>query len=215
VVDVDESDLISKKELLEETGISYGQLYRWKRKNLIPEEWFIRKSTFTGQETFFPRGLIFPRIEKIVHMKDDFALDELAGQLTPGFADVSVLREEAEKRNIVSRIVLERYAEEASRPVFEFERLLRLYVVDRLIRTGEASLDEGGAVLATMRENPRGEEGGRYDVVLLRKMGVPIALLLPSEASLSVEPGVKLAARIPVAACIEELHLKLMGGTGR
>lgn len=50
-----EQDLMSKKELLELTGISYGQLYRWKRKKLIPEEWFIRKSTFTGQETFFPR----------------------------------------------------------------------------------------------------------------------------------------------------------------
>lgn len=25
-------DYISKKELLELTGISYGQLYRWKRK---------------------------------------------------------------------------------------------------------------------------------------------------------------------------------------
>ncbi len=48
-----EQELISKKELLELTGISYGQLYRWKRKNLIPEDWFIRKSTFTGQETFF------------------------------------------------------------------------------------------------------------------------------------------------------------------
>lgn len=48
-----EEQLISKKELLERTSISYGQLYRWKRKNLIPEEWFIRKSTFTGQETFF------------------------------------------------------------------------------------------------------------------------------------------------------------------
>lgn len=51
-----EEDLISKKELLELTGISYGQLYRWKRKQLIPEEWFIRKSVFTGQETFFQRN---------------------------------------------------------------------------------------------------------------------------------------------------------------
>jgi len=24
-------------------GISYGQLYRWKRKGLIPESWFIRR----------------------------------------------------------------------------------------------------------------------------------------------------------------------------
>ncbi len=48
-------ELISKKDLLDLTGISYGQLYRWKWKNLIPEKWFIRKSTFTGQETFFQK----------------------------------------------------------------------------------------------------------------------------------------------------------------
>lgn len=51
-----ESTQISKKELLDITGISYGQLYRWKRKGLIPEDWFIRRATFTGQETFFPKG---------------------------------------------------------------------------------------------------------------------------------------------------------------
>lgn len=45
--------LISKKDLLAITGISYGQLYRWKRERLIPEEWFIKQSSYTGQETFF------------------------------------------------------------------------------------------------------------------------------------------------------------------
>ena len=43
------SELISKKEVLEKYGISYGALYRWKRIGLIPEDWFIRKSTVTGQ----------------------------------------------------------------------------------------------------------------------------------------------------------------------
>lgn len=42
-------NLISKRELLENTGISYGQLYRWKREGLIPEEWFIKRASFTGQ----------------------------------------------------------------------------------------------------------------------------------------------------------------------
>jgi hypothetical protein len=37
-------ELISKKGVLDLTGISYGKLYRWK-KNLIPEDWFVRKST--------------------------------------------------------------------------------------------------------------------------------------------------------------------------
>ena len=70
--------LISKKELLEKYGISYGALYRWKRKGLIPDEWFIKKSTVTGQETFFPRKLICERMELIKKQKDDVSLEELS-----------------------------------------------------------------------------------------------------------------------------------------
>ena len=73
-------ELISKKELLERYGISYGALYRWKRKGLIPEEWFLKKSTVTGQETFFPKELICERVELIQNQKDDFSLDELSKQ---------------------------------------------------------------------------------------------------------------------------------------
>lgn len=75
---MDEERLISKKDVLEKMGISYGQLYRWKRKGLIPEVWFIRRSTFTGQETFFPEDKIVERIERIKNMKGEHALDDLA-----------------------------------------------------------------------------------------------------------------------------------------
>lgn len=74
--------LISKKQLLEKYKISYGALYRWKRKGLIPDEWFIKKATVTGQETFFPEKLVCERIEMIQNMKDDVSLDELARQLS-------------------------------------------------------------------------------------------------------------------------------------
>ena len=60
-----DSNLISKKELLEMYGISYGALYRWKRMGLISEDWFIRRSAPTGQETFFRRELIIPRMDLI------------------------------------------------------------------------------------------------------------------------------------------------------
>jgi len=73
--------LISKKELLERYGISYGALYRWKRKGLIPEDWFIRKATTTGQETFFPEVLITERVDLILSGKNEFELDELAKKL--------------------------------------------------------------------------------------------------------------------------------------
>lgn len=75
-----EQSLISKKELLQRYGISYGALYRWKRKGLIPEDWFIKKSAVTGQETFFPEDLICQRIELIQGQKDDLSLDDLAKQ---------------------------------------------------------------------------------------------------------------------------------------
>ena len=77
-----EQELLSKKDLLERYGISYGALYRWKRKGLIPEDWFIKKSTVTGQETFFPRKLICERMELIQKQKDDTSLEELSKQFS-------------------------------------------------------------------------------------------------------------------------------------
>ena len=77
-----EDNLISKKELLARYNISYGALYRWKRKGLIPDEWFIKKSTVTGQETFFPEKLVCERVETIQSMKEEVLLDELADKLS-------------------------------------------------------------------------------------------------------------------------------------
>ena len=76
-----EEELISKKELLEQYQISYGALYRWKRMGLIPEGWFLRRSAPTGQETYFRRTQICPRIELILQSKDRVSLEELAEEL--------------------------------------------------------------------------------------------------------------------------------------
>ena len=86
-----EQELISKKELLEKYAISYGALYRWTRKGLIPEDWFIKKSTVTGQETFFPKVLICERVELIQNQKDELSLDELAGKFNQASQKAAVL----------------------------------------------------------------------------------------------------------------------------
>ena len=87
--------LISKKELLQRTGISYGQLYRWKRERLIPEEWFIKRSSYTGQETFFREEQILPRVESILSNKDRYSLSELSRMLSadiaPGIVEETAL----------------------------------------------------------------------------------------------------------------------------
>ena len=76
-----DEEMISKKELLERYGISYGALYRWKRMGLIPESWFIRRSAPTGQETVFRRSQICERIELIQSKKEQQSLEALAASL--------------------------------------------------------------------------------------------------------------------------------------
>jgi hypothetical protein len=87
---------ISKKDLLAMTGISYGQLYRWKRERLIPEEWFIKQAAFTGQETFFPREQILSRIHSILELKDKYSLEELAKMLSPEVTKTTYSKKELE-----------------------------------------------------------------------------------------------------------------------
>ena len=72
-----EEELISKKELLEQYQISYGALYRWKRMGLIPESWFLRRSTPSGQETYFHTKQICLRVERILESKERVSLDAL------------------------------------------------------------------------------------------------------------------------------------------
>ena len=75
-------EYITKKELLEKTDISYGQLYRWKRMGLIPESWFIKRPASTGQETVLPYKKITARIEEIQTLMERFTLEDIVPMLT-------------------------------------------------------------------------------------------------------------------------------------
>ncbi|MCL2860267.1 MAG: DUF4004 family protein [Oscillospiraceae bacterium] len=114
-------DLISKKELLEVTGISYGQLYRWKREKLIPEEWFIKQSSYTGQETFFPKEQIINRVNSIMKLKDDCSHEEIAKILAPEMsANISkkdLMKIEDLNKNVLD--VIFSYDEEEKFTLFE------------------------------------------------------------------------------------------------
>jgi DNA-binding transcriptional MerR regulator len=99
-------ETISKKELLELTGISYGQLYRWKREGLIPEEWFMKQSSYTGQETFFPREQMVSRVRSILELKDDYSLDELSRILDPDIA-ACIYREDLDLIKEIDKMVLD------------------------------------------------------------------------------------------------------------
>lgn len=208
-----EEELISKKELLERTGISYGQLYRWKRKKLIPEEWFIRKSTFTGQETFFPKEKILARIEKIKQMKDDLSLDELANMFSPNPAAITLHRDEVIKRNIVTKVTMQFYMEQkGEQHTFSFNELLQLYILDQLLQTGEISLEEGKGVFDVFEQHYSAFQGRSCELLFVRKMGISICLLVASGNDVYVEEKAKIIVRLHVPTCVEQLKLLVSEG---
>ena len=205
-----DKDLLSKKELLDLTGISYGQLYRWKRKNLIPEDWFIRKSTFTGQETFFPRERMLQRIEQIKNMKDGLSLDEMARMFSPNPSDVLMAKEDIMTQNIVTKASLDIYlAHHPETQKFSFDQLLYVYLVDIALRTGDINLDEGTIILHTMEEHYVKFEHRNCTLMFVRKLGVPTCLLFSAPSEVYFDEGTKVVFQLDLPQCIEDLKLKL------
>jgi hypothetical protein len=206
-----DSELISKKDLLELTGISYGQLYRWKRKKLVPEEWFIRKSTFTGQETFFPKDKIMERLDKIKDMKDDLSLDNMAEMFSPELADILLKREEMLNREIVSKTTIEMYeAAYGEIGTFSFGKILYLAVLDKFLESGAISIDDGRTILKTLEEYYPLFKDKQCDMVFTRKLGVSICFLALSPNEICMEKNVKLMEKVNLQKCIESLKLKLV-----
>jgi len=208
-----ENDLISKKDLLDLTGISYGQLYRWKRKALIPEDWFIRKSTFTGQETFFPRDKILSRIDKIKDMKEDASLDELADFLSPNPAEVHSEKEKLLSEKIVSEAATNIFIETLGEPSsFDFEKILYVFILDKMLQSGEISSDEGKMLLKNLDEFYPVFKGKNCDLIFVRKLGVSTCLIVSAPNQIQFDSAAKIVSRQNISSCIEELKQKISNG---
>ncbi|MCW1239642.1 YhbD family protein [Bacillus pretiosus] len=205
------TDLISKKDLLELTGISYGQLYRWKRKNLIPEDWFVRKSTFTGQETFFPKEKILERIDKIQTMKEDLSLDELANMFSPSVREILLTKEDVIRKGIVSEPVLQFFIEQTNKTTeFQFVDILYVYMLEELLQSGEISLEEGKMVLQVLRENYEAIKHKTCDLIIVRKLGISTCFLVSNVDDLIFEKGTKIVLREAIMKYTEALKTKLL-----
>lgn len=205
-----ENDLISKKEILEIANISYGQLYRWKRKNLIPEEWFIRKSTFTGQETFFPRDKILERIEKIKNMKDNLSLDDMADMFSPQLQDVLLNKQEMLNKGIVTESTFQVY-EGIYGPteVFTFDKILYIGVLEKFLESGGISIDEGKMIIGNLEENYVNFKEKRCQIVFLRKIGISTCFLIGLPNEVYFEKTVKFIEKVDLSDLIEQLKIKI------
>ncbi len=160
--------MISKKDLLSQTGISYGQLYRWKREGLIPSDWFIKQSSFTGQETFFPKEKVLKRVEAILTLKDTHSLEDLAKLFSPGVSerfftldDLSLVDELSEK--IVSVVT-----DTLKRQTLTYIELILLVALSRFIGKHKISDNELNLMTVALIESFYGLKSTEYLLYLLK-----------------------------------------------
>jgi hypothetical protein len=206
-----DTDLISKKELLDFAGISYGQLYRWKRKGLIPEEWFIRRSTYTGQETFFPREKILSRIEKIIDMKEDLSLDNLADVFSPETESIRLTGEEISSRGIAGNDIVKIYSDfKGNSEAYSFDDMVYMLLIKRLFNTGGVDREDVLTALNLAYNNLASFTSGFCELYAVRKLGVFSCFMISSPCEIRFDDALKVIVTISIPSIKEELKLKLL-----
>ncbi|WP_040212923.1 DUF4004 family protein [Clostridium polynesiense] len=205
-----DEELISKKDLLIETGISYGQLYRWKRKDIIPEDWFIKKSAYTGQETYFPKEKILERIQKIKELKDDLSLDELAEQFSLKPAEINMSKEEIVNRNIVTSAAADIYEENITKKSrYNFQYILEIFIFNNILSTGHINVEEAVNIIKNYRTLQERHKDKLLKIFYIRKYGIGTCIIGVVPCEFYAEEDCKIILNIEVSEKIEELKIKL------
>lgn len=206
-------ELISKKEVLERTGISYGQFYRWKRKGLIPERWFSRKSTFTGQETFLPREKVLERIQQVKKLKDTYSLEEIAELLWAEPTTQLFAASELSGRHVIGEETLQAFREFSGHDgPFPFWDVFRMATLERL-RAQELEPDEWELAMDTLdQELYKAERGGtEWMLWLVCKTTRSRASFccLTAGAKAVFDPETRVTARVDLNRVLEETRMNV------
>ncbi|MBR3033523.1 MAG: DUF4004 family protein [Clostridiales bacterium] len=188
-------ELISKKQLLRVARISYGTLYRWKRMNLIPESWFIHKATKTGQETFLPRDRVLARIERIQDLKGELTVEQLQEIFSPNVKSFLIPVDDFVKLNLVSKISMTVFTScFPEKKNMKFDDVFGVYVIDHLMRLSGIYLEDAKQILRMLSKYLASQPSKEYQLLLLRKLGVPMTLLVKEDEDILLEDNTEVVA---------------------
>ncbi len=201
-------NLISKKDLLAVTGISYGQLYRWKRERLIPEEWFIKQSSYTGQETFFPREQVLSRVKSILELKDGHSLEELAEMFSPGASKSRIGVDEAIQAGLTDEEFLQKMAGTYGREEYDFFEIGLVAAMSEACKQAGLKNEETSDLL---RRSARAVERvkGEGSVCTLLKMDKSIHAVFTEKAmNMAFDSDIEVIGQFAVSERAEQLKIK-------
>ena len=180
---------ISKKDLLKTTGISYGQLYRWKREGLIPEEWFVKRSSPTGQETYFPQEKRLKRIHAIQQLKDSYSLEELARILTPEVSNRLFCEEDLEHFDELDIDVAADFMDAMSKDSFVFLEVLVMIALSQAMVDSAITEEERTHAVSFLSKRMSELHSADYVLELLQAQGHLYVLLKKEGSEVYLDDG--------------------------
>lgn len=190
-----DEELISKQQLLHIARISYGTLYRWKRMNLIPENWFIHKATKTGQETFFPRTKILTRIQRIQELKGELTVPQMQELFSANVESFVIPRKDFEELELVSVTSMKAFnCVFPNKTEYDFNDVFVMYVVEHLLRLSGLYIEDAKQVVRMLCKYLPAETSKDYQLLLLRKLGVPMTVLVRGDEDILLEDQTEIIA---------------------
>jgi len=208
---MEQEELISKRELLRAAQISYGTLYRWKRMELIPETWFIHKATETGQATFFPKEKILSRIDRIQNLKGDLSATQLREIFSPNVKSFRIPLSDFISLSMVGKLSMSAFqAVFPEKGVLDFNDVFSIYVVDHLLRLSGIYLEDAKQVLKMLQRYLNAQNSKEFQLILLRKMGIPFTVLVKEQEDILLEDNMEIVACANLAEFEDALKEQLI-----
>lgn len=206
-----EEELISKRELLRAARISYGTLYRWKRMNLIPESWFIHKATRTGQETYFPKKRILTRVGRIQELKGEVSSEQLKEIFSSNVKSFRIPLDDFQSLELVSKLSITAFTSVFPlKKELVFDDVFAVYVVDHLMRLSGIYLEDAKQVLRMLDRYLSTRKSKEFQLILLRKMGIPFTVLVKGGEEILLEDNTEIIACADLAEFEEALKDQLI-----
>ncbi len=206
-----EEELISKRELLRAARISYGTLYRWKRMSLIPESWFIHKATHTGQETFFPKNRMLTRVGRIQELKGELSAEQLKEIFSSNVKSFRIPLADFQSLQLVSKLSITAFTSVFPlKKELVFDDVFAVYVVDHLMRLSGIYLEDAKQVIRMLDRYLSTRKSKEFQLVLLRKMGIPFTVLVKGGEEILIEENTEIVACANLAEFEEALKDQLI-----
>lgn len=199
---------ISKKDLLKETGISYGQLYRWKREGIIPEEWFIKQSAFTGQETVFPKTQILNRIKAIQELKDKYTLEELAKILSPEIAERYFTTDDLKIIEEIQNNLIPAFAQGFDKNSFTYVEVLIMIAMSELKTNSDISLGQIIEMVEGLKDHLPQIKSTGFIFIVFDRSNDYYATLYEEQAKVFIDSRLKILGQIHLNDISNNLKLK-------